>query len=540
MIRLFPHAKTPEKLVRRLAECRFYGRYIDADGRPREDKLFQDERASLERLRELATRAERIRAGIRCEYEDQRKRPLLEHIEDFRRYLAEEKECSKGHAELQAARIRAVCDGCGFSTLAQLDPNAVSRWLADARRTRGSSQSAPAPVGMAKDYAEIGRAFGVAERTITHWRKLGAPIKARQENDLAKIAEWRRERNNQAGPPGIGKVTSNAYLTAIKSFGNWLVRQRRALENPFSCLRPLNAEDDKRHERRILSDHEFSRLIEAAHSSLERVYGLSGPDRAMLYITAAYTGLRAGELASLSESSLDLDSGLPTAAVKAAYSKRRRRDVQPLRADLARMLAEWLKQRETAQAQAGEPEKRLWPGRWSDEGAEMLRHDLAAAKIPYADEDGQVFDFHSLRHQFISSLAMAGVHPKTAQTLARHSSIKLTLDRYTHLGVCDVAAALDDLPALPVVGQEILGLQVTGTEGGAGCGCTIGAPGMGNERFPKSARVRRQETDKELQERHKPLENQGFSIVSLPVSASDPSEADGNRTRNHRIDSPVL
>jgi hypothetical protein len=29
-----------------------------------------------------------------------------------------------------------------------------------------------------------------------------------------------------------------------------------------------------------------------------------------------------------------------------------------------------------------------------------------------------VFDFHAIRHQFISSLAAAGVHPKTAQTLA--------------------------------------------------------------------------------------------------------------------------
>ncbi len=53
-----------------------------------------------------------------------------------------------------------------------------------------------------------------------------------------------------------------------------------------------------------------------------------------------------------------------------------------------------------------------------------------------------------LRHTFISSLASGGVHPKTAQTLARHSSVTLTMDRYTHLQVADQAAALAALPDL--------------------------------------------------------------------------------------------
>ena len=66
---------------------------------------------------------------------------------------------------------------------------------------------------------------------------------------------------------------------------------------------------------------------------------------------------------------------------------------------------------------------KLWPGTWADDSATMLRHDLAAAGIPYEDTAGRVFDFHALRHQFISNLAAAGVHPKEAQTLARHSKI---------------------------------------------------------------------------------------------------------------------
>jgi integrase len=75
---------------------------------------------------------------------------------------------------------------------------------------------------------------------------------------------------------------------------------------------------------------------------------------------------------------------------------------------------------------------------------------LAAAKITYRDADGRVFDFHALRHQFISNLARGGVHPKEAQALARHSTITLTMDRYTHLALADLTSALDRLPAIGV------------------------------------------------------------------------------------------
>ena len=78
----------------------------------------------------------------------------------------------------------------------------------------------------------------------------------------------------------------------------------------------------------------------------------------------------------------------------------------------------------------------------------MIRVDLATAGIPYMDHRGHVFDFHALRHQFISMLAAAGIHPKTAQELARHSTITLTMDHYTHVGLHDLSGALANLPDL--------------------------------------------------------------------------------------------
>ena len=84
---------------------------------------------------------------------------------------------------------------------------------------------------------------------------------------------------------------------------------------------------------------------------------------------------------------------------------------------------------------------------------------------------GRVADFHGLRHTFVSNLANSGVHPKTAQTLARHSTIGLTMDRYTHVVVEDTVRAVAELPDLNAA-MEAKPATATGTDGkGTGGDC---------------------------------------------------------------------
>lgn len=245
----------------------------------------------------------------------------------------------------------------------------------------------------------------------------------------------------------------------------------------------------------------------AAAKSGESYRGLSGADRALLYIVAANTGLRARELISLTADSFDLDADQPTVTVEAAYSKHRRRDVLPVRADLVVLLRPVVSDLNSKAADAAQNRTvhkhdsrvkssgeiasaaRLWPGTWADRAAEMLAADLAAARqtwidevkdegderaerinsdyLAYTDDTGRVFDFHALRHQFISNLARGGASPKEAQALARHSTITLTMDRYTHLGIVDLSAALDRLPKLPdndATAAQPDQLRATGTD----------------------------------------------------------------------------
>jgi len=262
---------------------------------------------------------------------------------------------------------------------------------------------------------------------------------------------------------GKSLQTCNHYLRAIKQFSRWLRRDGRCRDDALAHLAGYNVKLDRRHDRRSLSDDELARLIEAAQGG-ERLCGLDGPTRATLYRLAVETGLRASELGSLTPESFDLnDLDEAAVTVAAGYSKHRRQDVLPLRRDMAEVLAEFL-----AGKLAGQP---VFP--MPDKPVKMVCRDLEAARgkwlaedgitdeerkrreessfLIYRDAAGPVADFHALRHTFITRLAQSGIAPSVAKSLARHSTITLTIDRYTHTVIGDQRQAL---AVLPVIGAK--------------------------------------------------------------------------------------
>jgi len=248
--------------------------------------------------------------------------------------------------------------------------------------------------------------------------------------------------------------TCNKALRAIKSFSRWLVSDHRAPSDALAHLKAYNADTDRRVQRRDLTDDELVRLVRAAEGA-PAILGMSGPDRATAYRLAAGTGFRVGELRSLTPESFDLDADPPTVTVAAAYSKRRRNDVQPIRRDLAELLRSWL-----VGKTEHSPVLRLQHGRT----AEMIRHDLKAAGIPYMDDVGRVADFHALRHTFITRVVGSGATVKVAQDLARHSTPTLTIGRYAHARLHDLSAALDALPDSDNPADDAADLRATGTD----------------------------------------------------------------------------
>ncbi len=233
-----------------------------------------------------------------------------------------------------------------------------------------------------------------------------------------------------------------------------MVDDRRANESPLTHLKGLNTRTDRRHDRRALEPDELRRLLETTRNAPER-FGMTGTERAMLYRVAVETGLRANELRTLKVNSFDLT--VCTVTVQAGHSKHRREDILPLRPDTATELTNVLG------AKLPNAEAFRMPSKYRV--VKMLRADLADAKIDYVDDSGRFADFHSLRHSTGSLLAASGAHPKVAQAIMRHSTVELTLSRYSHIYAGQESEAVAGLPDLSQPSRESQQAQATGTSG---------------------------------------------------------------------------
>ena len=227
--------------------------------------------------------------------------------------------------------------------------------------------------------------------------------------------------------------TQNYYLQAAQQFCRWAVMDGRIVTNPLIHLKPTKAESEN---RAAIEPAELSRLLEATEASPKR-FRIPGHERALLYRFAAQSGLRANEIRCLTVASFDFNNKLVILAEK--YTKNRKEATLPLRSDTATMLKELF-----ANKLPQTPAFKL-PSQWNM--AKMIRIDLANAGVEIDPERGQVC-FHSLRHSFGTMLAASGVHPKTAQSLMRHSDINLTMSRYSHVLRGQEAAAIESLPDL--------------------------------------------------------------------------------------------
>jgi integrase len=194
-----------------------------------------------------------------------------------------------------------------------------------------------------------------------------------------------------------------------------------------------------------------------------------GRERALIYRTLVLTGLRKGELASLTVGQLELDQPTAYAILHAKDEKNRRGSEIPLRADLAGDLRRWLDdrlgqmQRDALACGGSIPARLPHDLKLFDVPTGLTRildRDLSAAGVPKRDERDRVIDVHAFRHTFGTHLCAAGVPLRIAQAAMRHSKPELTANVYTDPKLLDVAGALNALPAFDAaVPASIKGLS---------------------------------------------------------------------------------
>lgn len=229
-------------------------------------------------------------------------------------------------------------------------------------------------------------------------------------------------RDLREGPRHVSYRRSNAYLTALKSFCNWVANDRGwARESPLRTLKSLDVKQDRRHPRRALSIDEFKRLLHAAQNGPAR-FGLPGQTRATLYAFVFETGLRAEEVRRLRTADFDLSNHrVLIRGVKATKNKVDR--WQNLSAGLCGDLAGLLTNKLPSAPVFSLPQT----------AAYVLKEDLADAGIAYQAPDGSFFDFHALRGECASGLISMGTDVKTSQGILRHATAAQTMDVYARV-----------------------------------------------------------------------------------------------------------
>lgn len=333
------------------------------------------------------------------------------------------------------------------------------------------------------------------------WKRLGDMSAEAAAKWLGKeVAENRLTRTNR-----------NEFAKSLRTFGNWCEATKRIIRTPFAHLESVTANPTRK--PRALTADELRRLIwaarlrplaeqgrrtvpkksdpnrspksratwtrerltpanlaEAAKRGREnladdpvRIEALEqeGRQRSLIYRTLALTGLRLGELRSLTAGAFEAHGGQAFLVLPAESEKAGRGAELPLRADLRAELEAWLSDRlKAAQAEcraAGGPIPAKLPADAPLIGVPegLLRRfdkDREAAGIPKNDDRGRTVCLHGLRHTFASLLSAAGVPLRTAQEAMRHSTPVLTAKMYTDPRLLDTAGAIDSLPDLSMDG----------------------------------------------------------------------------------------
>jgi len=414
----------------------------------------KDETAARRVLADLEKRSEHVRAGLMSAAEDavidHQAIPLIDHLEAYFNYLQNKRVNGRRVSGHHVVNIRhnlsRITGECKFTRLSHLARPPVEAWL------------------------------------------------------------------DQRDAEGMAARTRNAHLAAIVAFGNWCVQTHRLVANPFNRMAKANEKMDPRRKRRALTEEELVRLLDVARrrplldamtirrgarkgqavakvgiETRRRLEEL-GWERALIYKTLVLTGLRKGELASLTVGQLDLDAAdgrIPHAVLNPEDEKNGMGSDIPLREDLAADLRAWLARKlneaHDDACRKGEPVPSHLPPDLHvfnvPEGLiRIFDLDLVAAGlakrikkdgkwvIDKRDDRGRSIDVHALRHTFGTHLSKGGVAPRTAQAAMRHSTIELTMNTYTDPRLLDVAGALNVLPALPLHDTGNERPRATGTD----------------------------------------------------------------------------
>ena len=359
---------------------------------------------------------------------------------------------------------------------------------------------------------------------------LSAIRRVRDELGLNSLKDLRREKVEpwfaKAIAEEMGARNRNHFRDSLTRFSNWCRETGRIREHDLDKLPKADERQDPKRTRRALTEAELGHLFAVARlRPLEEARTIRrgknkgklsaevrpvvvarleelGRERALIYRTLLFTGLRSDELRTLAVSQLDFTPGAELIRLEAKNEKNGAGSTIPLRSDLAAELRDWIAENGLTSS------SRLFtvPAGL----CRILNRDMKAAGIPKRDERGRTVDVHALRTTLGTMLSTTGTAPRTAQAAMRHSDIKLTMGVYTDPKLLEVREALERLPAMQAPSHLNKGSPPTKTPPTRGKTGLKGAP-SGNVR----------QSSKLVAGSERPVENPRNVNEKAPVTSSD-------------------
>ena len=251
------------------------------------------------------------------------------------------------------------------------------------------------------------------------------------ERDIADLSESDCEEwLSSLKRNGLVASTRRRKIASVKCFFKYCVRRSLLTSTP---LRDLQVPSDRRRDLpRSLTLEDARRLVDhVRHDTKDLACGVDDRglsrfkalrDRAVVELLLA-TGLRVGELTSLSVSDIDTCSW----ALSVLGKGRRKRMAFLVDKQSQEAVAQYLSCRETVQGCDGPLFLNLRGGRLSEQGvAYLLRRRACMAKIT------RHITPHMLRHTAATYLLQSGADIRIVQEFLGHASISMT-QRYVHV-----------------------------------------------------------------------------------------------------------
>ena len=455
----------------------YYAKYRDADGIVREIPTgCREIETARARLAELVKEAERVKVGVVSTSElstaNAMQTTIEQHVDGYIEHLRHQKgkgkreRISASHLVNTERSIRRIVAECKIVSLRTVSRETIQRWVSDCLNDA--------------DLAWSNRSINAHVEGLKALCTWCVDTKRLTKNPLIRFPMLDTE-NSQVRPrraltpAELGRLLTVARLRPIAEHGREILkknadnqpsnkRSRATWTRAQITFETIEAAYDRG--RSVLSESPV-RLQE-----LERL----GKERELLYLVLVTTGLRQGELKSITIGQTYLDGEQSWIELSYADEKAGRGASVPLRDDVANRLRNHLSERlEQLENDSHTSNSIPMKGRpvqlpldaplftVPDKLVRILNRDLEAAGIAKVDERGESIDVHALRHTFSTMLHRAGVTPSVAQAAMRHSDIRLTMKTYNHLGMMDVAGAVASMPAIEATNPMPDVFRATGT-----------------------------------------------------------------------------